>query len=78
MITDIKAYVFRFPVPVNAGDSLCVNNGGREVIRHVAEFDAEWTCSVVFKINGQANWLIGNQATIDWLKTLGPVEIHPQ
>lgn len=78
MITNIKAYVFPCPVPVRKGDRLCVNHNQVGVIDHESDFDAEWTCSITFQLDGQTNWILGNQATLDWLKTLGPVETHPQ
>ena len=70
MITDIEIYMFQCPVTVAPGDSLRVYCRGREVIRHPAAFEATWTCSVTFKLDGETQWMIGNDKTIEWLKGL--------
>lgn len=67
MITDVHIHRFGCSVSVIEGDNLSVYAGGHLIITHVATFAATWTCSITFKLDGETNWMLGNQNTIDWL-----------
>ena len=68
MITEVKAYPFPSPVTVCKGDTLHVSHQHKIVMTHEADFTATWTHSIMFTLNGQVNWLVGTQETIDWLR----------
>lgn len=79
MITNISALAFDGPVIVIPGDKLIVNHtvtydGKLVVKRQLAqhEFDqpTTFTHSIMFKLNGQWNHVIGTQDTIDWLESM--------
>ncbi len=74
MITDVKAIPFDSPVTATAGDTINVDlrSGYKidRVIKYDATFTATWTHSISFKLNGETQWIIGTQKTIDWLRSV--------
>lgn len=75
MITDLHAAEFTYPVTVNPGDTLHVTHTVLDgpkvhtqiVAEHKSNFTVTWTHSILFKLNGEQQWMVGTQNTIDWL-----------
>lgn len=40
------------------------------ICKHEADFEATWSYSILFRVGGQMQWLLGNDDTISWLKGL--------
>lgn len=78
MITDVLVAYLSQPVQVNPGDRLIVTHKveyqDRTVETHLVQQEitvpGTWTCSILFKLNGEPNHLIGNEKTIEWIKGL--------
>lgn len=80
VITEIHAAAFSTPVTVCPGDTLTVthtvagpgvkNYGVHKVVEHKADFTVTWTHSILFKLDGQQQWIVGTQQTIDWLRSI--------
>ena len=76
MVTDIRTFPLHRPVNVVPGNTMTVTHTGKdipppfEVCRHTADFATTWTHSILFRLNGQMQWLLGTEETILWLKGL--------
>ena len=70
---------FSYAVSLLPGDTLKVTHSydaglfGRqetELVRHEIPEAVTWTHSILFKLNGQLNHIIGDQASVDWIEEL--------
>lgn len=70
---------FSCPVSLMPGDTLKVVHAydagifgwqETELVRHDIPEAVTWTHSILFKLNGQLNHIIGNQASVDWVEQL--------
>jgi len=71
---------FNFPVCLEPGDTLRVSHtwqyefAGPVHERVLSQQDipeaVTWTHSILFKLNGTLNHIIGDQDTVDWLESL--------
>jgi hypothetical protein len=76
-ITDVRVAEFNRPIHLFPGDTVKVTHTVRAgpgiVEEHVKsiqdiECNATWTHTILFKLDGHLNHLIGDQATVDWVK----------
>ena len=70
---------FRSPCSLLPGDTLRVTHAyvagifglqETELVRHDIHEAVTWTHSILFKLDGQLNHIIGDQASVDWIEGL--------
>jgi len=77
MITDIHIVKFSRPIYVQWGDIVTVThqvlNGKRviedKVVSHEVKGMGVWTHSIMFKLNGHLNHTIGDEKTVEWIRS---------
>jgi hypothetical protein len=78
MISDILSDKFDFPVIANPGDTVTVTHTvtfdltGETVTEQKSCFEiteeVTWTHSILFRLNGKLNHIVGDQDTLTWLE----------
>ena len=77
MISDVLISKLSHPVELRPGDILTVTHsvdddrGRWDRVVHKTQLNVTgtWTHSILFKLNGQINHLIGNADTVAWIKS---------
>ena len=77
MIKIISVVSFSEPLNLSPGGSLSVIHSYDEdgvpktytVASHECEELATWTHSILFRLHGELQWMVGTQTTIDWLES---------
>jgi len=79
MIEIVGSFKFHSPIYLNPGDTLEVvhkvtNDENEEIVHEVKSTmeiseKAVWTHSILFRLNGHLNHVIGDQDTLTWLES---------
>lgn len=74
MITDVRYYALNRDIHAVPGDSIAIlhNVDGEvtKVFEKAVVFEATWTHSILWRLNGEMQWMLGTIETVNWLKKL--------